>query len=295
MKILIYGHPKTGTTILFYKIQKAFEKRFPGKNLQTVFEPDRLEDKADGQFLSIQDAYREPVGEHLLAKALIPINKGVGFSFESAKSLAAEKKILIIRDPRDRWISALFYRWFRKCDEAPEEYKNVIQLTQFKEQHPSALPIYALLTLNRKRLEKHIGIQQRIMNEYAQILQYAKANNWFLLKYEDLVEGKFEALNTYLDLEVGEGEVSKTYQRVARSKKAGNWREWFTREDVPYFQEMFGPFLKDMGYNENDWNLTPVDHIDPSQGSDYLMKLGKEKKNQKAPKYKKAWHKLFGN
>ena len=125
MRILIYGQPKTGTTILFYKIQKAFEKRFPGRALQTVFEPNDFEESDGKQYLLIKDAYKGEVAEHALTKALIPIQKGIGFPFEYAQKLDADKKILIVRDPRDRWISALFYRWFRKCDESPEDLEEL--------------------------------------------------------------------------------------------------------------------------------------------------------------------------
>jgi hypothetical protein len=86
-KILIAGLPKSGTTALFYKIKHSL-----ASDVVCLFEPDKF-------------APERPISVHrtVLAKVVITpwldIDSFCGF----------EKKILIVRDPRDTLVSMLLY------------------------------------------------------------------------------------------------------------------------------------------------------------------------------------------
>ena len=294
MKILIYGLPKTGTTILFFKIQKAFQQKFLNEDIPTIFEPSYIRHSGEKQILGKSTGHEVSVGRFLLTKALVPVLKGPGLSFEDATTLNADRTILIVRDPRDRWISGIFYRWFTKCEELPSEFAKIIKLAQFKEENPSALPTYALRTMNQKILAREAKRQHRIMRDFDKIIRHARTSNWLIFKYEDLVEGNFSALNEYLGMTVSDGEVSESFSRVARSKKADNWRQWFTEEDVDYLKPVFTPFLRDMGYNEEDWALCHPTTLDPKQGSEYLKSLAGERKKKYTIGVKKIINRILG-
>ena len=85
MKILIAGAPKTGTTALFYRIKNSLDG-----GVREMFEPrGYVAEPGDGAC-------------HVLAKVLLdPL---IDLDMESFSSF--EKKIGIVRDPRDRLISA---------------------------------------------------------------------------------------------------------------------------------------------------------------------------------------------
>ena len=108
-RILIIGLPKTGTTILTYKIAGSFNS----KNI--YFEPDNKEGlnniKLHRRFC---DKNRKPV----ITKNLYYHNQTK--SLHEIVSLY-DKVIWIIRDPRDRVISEFFYRWNK--DHNPDEAK----------------------------------------------------------------------------------------------------------------------------------------------------------------------------
>ncbi len=87
MKLVIAGLGKSSTTALFYKLLEIFENP-----PLTLFEP--------GEYLA------EPGNRHVLAKVLIDPPGKVNFT-----SFAGfDRKIHIVRDPRDNLISRLLYR-----------------------------------------------------------------------------------------------------------------------------------------------------------------------------------------
>jgi hypothetical protein len=89
-----------------------------------------------------------------------------------------------------------------------------------------------------------------------------------------MVDGEFEALNQYLGFTVQhEEEVPKAYGKVVRKKKYGDWRQWFTEEDVRLFKPAFAPYMEVMGYNLDDWKLDPNPVIEPRYSSEYMQSL----------------------
>ncbi len=202
-----------------------------------------------------------------------------------------EKKILIIRDPRDRWISSFFYRWYQQSKSQPEEFQKKVRLIQFKEQNPDLLPMFALHSFDLVAQQNMISNQRQMMQSLLEFKAYAEANGWHIFKYEDLIENNFQGLSAYLGLEILDGEVPEQLKRVSRSKAANNWRIWFTDEDVPVFKQIFQEFLSPLGYDAEDWAITKVNRIKPEQGSAYMLALNKmnEEGNSKPPTKFLGW------
>ena len=67
--------------------------------------------------------------------------------------------------------------------------------------------------------------------------------------------------------------VPDEHRRVARTRGYGNWRRWFTEEDVEFFRPVISEFLDIMGYDPSDWELTPVDRLPAEEGSGYMERL----------------------
>ena len=64
-------------------------------------------------------------------------------------------------------------------------------------------------------------------------------------------------------------------QRVARTKEAGGWRDWFTPADVEYFRPLFQDFLVKYDY-EPDWALNPNPHIAAESSTLYVERMLEE-------------------
>ena len=108
-------------------------------------------------------------------------------------------------------------------------------------------------------------------------------SDWFLFTFEDMVANEFDALNDYLGFEVkGDATVPSTSgkAKVIRKRTIGDWRHWFTEEDVALFKPAFIPYMELIGYDCSDWSLSPDPLIEPEYSSEYMQRLpGKAKKN----------------
>jgi len=89
-----------------------------------------------------------------------------------------------------------------------------------------------------------------------------------------VVDGRLDAVNDYLGLTLaGDVAVPDEHRRVVRTRGYDNWRRWFTEEDVAFFRPIISEFLDTMGYDADDWALTPVEQLSAEEGSAYMKSL----------------------
>jgi hypothetical protein len=254
-QVLVVGLPKSGTSILCYSIAAGL----PGAHV--CFEPRQEEALFDALF-HYQLTQQHP---NLVTKCLfIP-------ELPNRLHLVSrlyEKKVWIYRDLRDRTISDFFFRWRRIFLEKPNaDIRKIFDLLQRKEQTPASIPFHHLMTGN---FAKHISLLAR---ESIQITSKLDTS-WLQLPYEKFIQGEIDDLNQYLGFRVNEqAEVSSEYQMVARSKTFGDWRRWFTPEDVEVFRPLLGPYLTHFGYDPDDWDLKFPASLPAEQGSGYIKKI----------------------
>jgi hypothetical protein len=94
-----------------------------------------------------------------------------------------------------------------------------------------------------------------------------------------MVTNRFDELNRYLGFVVRtEAEVPKGTgkDKVVRKKASGDWRHWFLAEDVDLFKPAFGPYMETIGYDVNDWAVSPSPQIEPEFSSIYMQSLPKK-------------------
>jgi hypothetical protein len=104
-------------------------------------------------------------------------------------------------------------------------------------------------------------------------------DDWFLFTYEDMIAGNFAALNEYLGFDVkADGEVpqSTVKAKVGRKKAAGDWRLWFTEQDVEWFKPAYKNYMELIGYDWNDWSLSADPVIEPEYSSGYIRNLSRK-------------------
>lgn len=262
MKVLILGTGKTGTTVMVYKVSgglpncHAFSGGHPGKyvgNYENAVYKHTYEERKGKSF--------ELFKEHLIKEHY-------------------DRKIWMARDPRDAAVSRMLYRWHKGLKGKKKQYQAHLELVFKKEKDPCSVPFFEIC-----RYTGHNGwprtVDQVVAEEqhrYEQMVEFVNelADDWFLFTFEDMVAGQFDALNNYLEFEVQADATvpsASGHAKVIRKKASGDWRHWFTEEDIKLFKPAFTPYMEFIGYDCNDWNLSPHPVIEPEYSSVYMKSL----------------------
>lgn len=261
MKILVAGLPKTGTTGLLYKI---YDNVPEPKRL--IFEPEKYEEMQG-------DSERTVLCKIVIAPHL---------DIDSFKIFS--KKVTIIRDPRDRMVSSILYSQFH-CNYANDEskIKSIREILQQKEADPKSIPLLhivdAMWRANHGEGD-HVGEFLNYMLESEKWLEdyLSQINDTYILKYEDFVAGNLEGLEKYLGFELSQlGGVPQEFRRVERTKRAGDWKNWFTNSDIEKLSKLFEPVLRKYNYDLS-WDISTKQTINPEHCSEYFMRLIEERR-----------------
>jgi len=259
INILIAGKSKTGTTALFYKIKNSLPHY-----TRSWFEPLCY-------VPSHTDSY-VPLLSKILIQGNLKVDHG---SFD-----IFDKRILIVRDPRDRLISAILYHSAINFFQTNRQQCAVfIQLLKKKESCPNAISVLDLHEFG----EKHLGLEiyNRIHSLELFMEHHRKYPDSFVFKYEDLIDGNLEGLEQYLGFKLADGFVNGVeLAKVARTKSYGDWRNWFLREDVKYFRPLMTEYMKFYGYAD-DWNVNPQPGISPRHCTEFVEKLIRNEERQR--------------
>jgi hypothetical protein len=125
--------------------------------------------------------------------------------------------------------------------------------------------------------------EERLRNQSMADFIKKIGDDWFVFRYEDMVDKNFDMLNDYLGFEVAtEAEVpsGSGKEKVIRKKAYGDWRHWFTSKDVSLLKRAYTPYMEAVGYDCDDWNLNPEPLIEAQFSSEYMRSLTqKAKKN----------------
>lgn len=195
-----------------------------------------------------------------------------------------DRLIWMARDPRDVAVSRTLYRWNRGTLGKGRQYRAYLDLILKKEKDPKSVPFYTIC-----RYAGYdgwpISVDEVVADDqhrYQQMLEFVRGmgDQWFLYKYEDMVQNHFEALNRYLGFKVGQDtEVPKSTgkDKVVRKKASGDWRQWFTEEDVAFLRPVYLPYMQWMGYDCDDWTISENPVIEPEFSSVYVQKLAAKK------------------
>lgn len=251
MRVLIVGEGKSGTTALLRSISSAIGE--PAE----IFEPVKM---------TPTDLQPSP----LVVKKLLLNWK----ADENALLHSFDKRVFIVRDPRDRIVSHLLYDAYNKANSlGDEERQRWLTLLGRKTRNPGGVPLVHLINawwrLSRsdllshyvRSLDRSTGFTRRV------------GEHFFTLTYEDYVDGNFDEVNDYLGIELATGVVRGSEARVSRSSTHGEWRRWFTDIDVEVFRPMTQEWQRQNGYDFRDWTLAEPVPLDPATTVDYVQSL----------------------
>lgn len=274
MKIVIYGLAKSGTSALFYKIRNSL----PPGTIE-LFEPSAYGPR-DRLIANLRALRRGHVRPAVLAKVLPwdrrPVRLGDFNRFD--------RPILLVRDPRDRLVSDLLYRSynaaFALADPPALEF---LDLLRRKEAEPRKVPLLRLVE-TFDALEKAAGSRADWIDRYqvrglVKPMQFHEERPYLaVFHYEQLVDSRFESLETALDMRLGgSAAVPSELNRVVRTKGYGAWRHWFTSGDIASLRPAVRPYL-DRYYPSAGWDLDPSPRLDPEEGSNYVERIVNERR-----------------
>jgi hypothetical protein len=212
-----------------------------------------------------------------------------------------DRKIWIARDPRDAAVSRMLYRWHRGYSGNKSQYKAHLELVQKKEQNPRSIPFHHVCRyaarngwpITKEEVVEEEKIRYQNMSDFVNSL----GEDWYLFTYENMVGKNFDGLNGYLGFEVeADGEVPRSTgkAKVIRKKAVGDWRHWFTEEDVQIYKPAYTSYMKLIGYDFEDWYLSTNPVIEPEYSSIYMKSLPRMKTGASIRSFKDLVLRLFG-
>lgn len=251
MRVLIVGEGKSGTTALLRSVSSAIG------GPEEIFEPTRMTE------LDLKPS-------SLVVKKLLLNWKAT----ETDLLPQFDKRIFIVRDPRDRLVSHLLYDAYNKADGLDAQQRDKwLKLLARKSEDPARIPLVHLINawwrLSKSDLLSHYvrsldrttGFTRRVGNQF------------FTLRYEDYVDGEFAAVNDYLGMDLATGVVQGSESRVSRSSTHGEWRRWFTDADIEVFRPMTHEWQRHNGYDHRDWALADPEPLNPATTVEYVQRL----------------------
>lgn len=260
-KIVIFGQYKSGTTGLFTKIHHSLPPA-----TRVLFEPLAYTPEPE-------DANRWVLAKTILKFANHPQ------PVDEASFLAFDRRLYLIRDPRDWLVSSTLFL----CQEKAAVYGDpdarawVMDYLARKEAAPRSLALKELLDFIMRAAPamtteffcaRTQGLQARCI-----AFEQRHADNLFHIRYEDFVDGRLDPLAAYLEFPLhGDAEVDPSFAHVPRTRGHGNWRAWFTADDVDFFAPYFADYIAHYGY-DHDWRLDPEPRIEARHASDYVARV----------------------
>lgn len=252
-KISIIGIAKSGTSALYSSVKTAL----PAPR-RILFEPNNAAE------LAYVTAHRN---ENALTKIMFGALEGQKYD----PSLFTHR-IAIVRDPRDTIISSTLFRFNRlKLLNNKSLFLHLVSLFEKKEIDPQSISVHDILEAAEK------GEAQDMKDSFGGLLSkysaYLDREDQHVLTFDQMVAGDFSTLNDYLGLTLLpppplDGWVSK----ISRKGTSGDWKNWFTPEDVAFFRPAMDPFIKKYGFDP-EWELKEKPLIEPEYCSQYITRL----------------------
>lgn len=220
---IILGSAKSGTTALFYAIRNAL--RSNGYQVEGLFEPAKPGD--------IKNYINGTADDVPLVKALL------GPAFRRGMDIMSfSKRIVIYRDPRDNVVSRLVFMLPNFVDiSEKEKIASLISVFEKKEQNPESISVLEMARqIGEICAQENLPERLRSNAVMPAMIKRDPDNRYFMMPYQDLVEGKFGPVSEYLGFKIyPDFEVDGQHSNVTRTKGAGDWKNWMLDEDIQFF------------------------------------------------------------
>ena len=254
--VCVVGSSKTGTTGLYSAVWnglRAHEDRVYG-----------LLEKYD------EDVYRNlqrlAPSTPLVSKVLLTNN-----NFSADLVARFDRRLLIVRDPRDTLLSVAMYYPVRALNRGASqaEIDEYVDLVRTKEQDPTSVSFMDLLVAVYRLSGQKVDETSDFSRRYRVATRFASKVDAYTVYYERFIRDDLADVSEHLGFEIHNARPSDYSGIVLRSGGAGEWRHWFLPSDVEAFRPIMTPYMERFGY-EDDWEIAADPKIDPANGSEYV-------------------------
>lgn len=249
--VLVLSLPKSGSSMLFQSLREA---------MPTV--PANMEQLDSVSIAGIRNG--------LVCKQVFQSAALVRTQRE--KIACFDKLIMLVRDPRDRLVSAMLYAAYNMVRSPTQRLISLLpSLVAKKERLPSSVSCTEIV----RCLQENGASGSQMGSDLAipGIIAEAESSQRPLLtvRYEDLIRGDgWRQVSEHVGVEIGPPQESTPLLRlVHRSARSGDWRHWFTPEDVEMFRPLFSDLIASYDYDP-DWTLASPQLLDPEHGSRFV-------------------------
>jgi hypothetical protein len=263
MNVLVIGPAKTGTTVISKAIQYSLG------DADYHLEPKRIRFFEQGPHVESE----RPQVVKLIFEHWEKTPRMRNAVVHNEATLKFDKVVCTVRDPRDELLSRMLYvilPYTNRHGYCPDVVGQWVALLQRKERAPREVSVSYML----ERFEELAGVRGLAfvfsLQRYSQFLK-ANSKRVFVLRYEDFMQGRLDALEAYLGIKLSDQRDVGDLSRVTRTRAFDNWKRWFTPEDVVTFRDRLATVMQDFGYE--DWELEQPEALDPEHGSLYVLRL----------------------
>jgi hypothetical protein len=266
LKIVIAGLPKSGTTALYSRVKNSVPA-----DAWCLFENGRYSPPPTGQ----------PPG-WIVAKELVTPNESGkhGFRVDYDSYECFDRKLYIVRDPRDNLISSFLYYAAMDTDlyDHRRRLGRLLALLETKEREPARVSMLQLLDLMTELDHSTVRFVDVFLARQAVSEQFLERYpNYHTVSYTDLVDDNLESVEAYLGFRLtGSSRVDTEYARVERTFGYGDWKNWFTAADVAFFGPLLDSAVRRSGCDD-EWELSESPHITAEVGSSYVRRVAQER------------------
>ena len=250
LQALVYACYKSGSTALF----QAIRGRMAGA-VHEIFEPASLE------------FFDEPFQGPVCAKIISSLE--VDWA-ELKCQLPGLFPIVLVRDPRDVIVSALFFRPQHQSLNAWRDEERLHALharLQTKLNHPTSTSLLEVFEYPFTQKD----LSAWMTTNYGR-LESALKSGAREVRYDDLMENRLEELWKELGLPLEPLGSDDRWSHVPRTKRSGNWRRWLNEADVDWLREAVDPVLAQWPWMSNNWTLEANPKLTRAESVEYIRR-----------------------
>jgi len=259
MKICIVAPAKSGSTAIYNTVRTALSRE---GYCYSFFEPQR-----PYPILRLKNYdFAEPFVTKIMVSRMVSEKSDFHMDW-------FDKRILLVRDVKDLMISELLFRpLIAPAEISAEAIAEFVALIKDKERNPQGRSVIEL----HKRADA-LGVSSLNWEIYRTILcrlQVLRARHaCAVVHFEDYARGDYSAFRQILSMPIGPTNLDGTWvSHIQRKGQSGEWRKWFTPEDLEFATGFFGEYNAAFGYETARNHSFNAEPLDPQFGSTHVEK-----------------------
>ncbi|HSJ45210.1 MAG TPA: hypothetical protein VK923_11070 [Euzebyales bacterium] len=264
--ILILGLAKTGSTGLYNNVKAALAAA--GHDYYCLFEPTRPD--------QLDSIHRYAPTLPLLTKVMIAREPHLRLRYD-----LFPRRMTLLRDPRDMIVSFLLVRPFIRADVPWEQVEPFVEAIRAKERDPASSSVQDL-----HRLADDLGLASYRLERVVEFMEWQESPDRPPRRVHGALRGLHRRTPGRAErvpgLDVDKSAAASPWlAHILRSGESGDWRHWFTEEDVTAYRPYVTDYMKRFEYPD-DWVLADDPVISSETASGYIEGKYRSRRRQQA-------------